>query len=107
VDLNLRGKRALVTGASTGIGVGIAKALAQEGVELVLTARRTDLLVQVAQDIQHHTGHKPLVVGADLIEAGSVSLIHAQIKQHLGAVDILVNNAGGSRPFNQLHVATA
>ena len=55
MDLNLRGKRALVTGASTGIGVGIAKALAQEGVELVLTARRTDLLVQVAQDIEHHT----------------------------------------------------
>jgi 3-oxoacyl-[acyl-carrier protein] reductase len=106
VDLNLRGKRALVTGASTGIGVGIAKALALEGVELVLTARRTDLLDQVAQDIEHHTGHKPLVVGADLIDAGSVALIHGQIKQHLGAVDILVNNAGGSRPFNQLHVAT-
>ena len=106
MDLNLRGKRALVTGASTGIGVGIAKALALEGVELVLTARRTDLLDQVAQDIEHHTGHKPLVVGADLIDAGSVALIHGQIKQHLGAVDILVNNAGGSRPFNQLHVAT-
>ena len=105
MDLNLRGKRALVTGASTGIGVGIAKALALEGVELVLTARRTDLLDQVAQDIEHHTGHKPLVVGADLIDAGSVALIHGQIKQHLGAVDILVNNAGGSRPFNQLHVA--
>jgi short-subunit dehydrogenase len=53
MDLNLRGKRALVTGASTGIGVGIAKALAQEGVELVLTARRTDLLDQVARDIEH------------------------------------------------------
>ena len=96
----------MVTGASTGIGVGIAKALAQEGVELVLTARRTDLLDQVARDIENHTGHKPLVVGADLIDAGSVALIHGQIKQHLGAVDILVNNAGGSRPFNQLHVAT-
>jgi len=106
VDLNLQGKRALVTGASTGIGVGIAKALAQEGVELVLTARRTDLLAQVAKDIEHLTGHKPLVVGADLIDSGSVALIHAQIKQHLGAVDILVNNAGGSRPFNQLHVPT-
>ena len=106
MDLNLRGKRALVTGASTGIGVGIAKALAQEGVELVLTARRTDLLDQVARDIEHLTGHKPLVVGADLNDAASISLIHGQIKQHLGGVDILVNNAGGSRPFKQLHVAS-
>ena len=106
MDLNLRGKRALVTGASTGIGVGIAKALAQEGVELVLTARRTDLLDQVARDIEHLTGHRPLVVGADLNDAACVSLIHGQIKQHLGGVDILVNNAGGSRPFKQLHVAS-
>ena len=106
MDLGIKGKWALVGGASKGLGFGCAQALAQEGVELVLTARRTDLLDQVARDIENHTGHKPLVVGADLIDAGSVALIHGQIKQHLGAVDILVNNAGGSRPFNQLHVAT-
>jgi 3-oxoacyl-[acyl-carrier protein] reductase len=106
VDLNLRGKRALVTGASTGIGLGIAKALAQEGVQLILTARRTNLLDQVAKDIEHHSGHKPLVVGADLIDLASIALIHGQIKKHFGGVDILVNNAGGSRPFNQLHVGS-
>jgi len=104
MDLKLHDKRCLVTGASTGIGVGIAHALAREGVQLVLTARRTELLDQVAQGIERSTGQRPFVVGDDLADPLSVSRIHEQVMRHLGGVDILVNNAGGSRPFKQLHV---
>ncbi len=104
MDLKLQDKRCLVTGASTGIGVGIAHALAREGVHLVLTARRAELLEQVAQDIERSTGRRPLVVADDLTDPLSVQRIHAQVMQHGGGIDILVNNAGGSRPFKQLHV---
>jgi 3-oxoacyl-[acyl-carrier protein] reductase len=104
VDLKLQDKRCLVTGASTGIGVGIARALAREGVRLALTARRAELLEQVASDIERDTGHRPLVVADDLTDPLSVERIHAQVMRHCGGIDILVNNAGGSRPFKQLHV---
>lgn len=104
MDLKLQDKRCLVTGASTGIGVGIAHALAREGVHLALTARRAELLEQVASDIERATGHRPLVVADDLTDPLSVQRIHAQVMRHWGGIDILVNNAGGSRPFKQLHV---
>lgn len=104
MDLKLQGKRCLVTGASTGIGAGIAWALAREGVHLVLTARRTEMLAQVAQEIEATTGAQPLVIACDLADPLSVGHIHAQVMRHCGGLDILVNNAGGSRPFKDLHV---
>ena len=104
MNLNLEGKRCLLTGASTGIGVGIAHALAREGVSLVLTARRAELLDKVAQDIQRDTGQLPVVISDDLVDPLSVQRLHERVMQHVGGIDILVNNAGGSRPFKQLHV---
>lgn len=104
MDLKLKGKRCLVTGASTGIGAGIARALAHEGAHLVLTARRGELLQQVAQEIERVTAVRPMVVVSDLADPLSVGHIHAQVMQHCGGLDILVNNAGGSRPFKDLHV---
>jgi len=95
VDLGLAGKTALVTGASAGIGRGIAKALAAEGVKLAVTARRRARLEELARE----TGAKMTIIEADFMADGSPQRIADAALKGLGSVDILINNAGGSRPF--------
>ncbi len=95
MDLQLSGKTALVTGASAGIGRGIAKALAAEGVRLAMTARRRDKLEELARE----TGVKMAIIEADFMQEGAPQRIADAALGALGGVDILVNNAGGSRPF--------
>ena len=107
MDLQLADKTALVTGASTGIGRGIAVALAAEGVRLAISARRVNLLEEVADAIVAAGGHRPGVIESDLYaEQASQSLAAAAVAG-LGRVDILINNAGGSRSFKDLHVSDA
>lgn len=95
MELGLSGKTALVTGASMGIGRGIAAALSKEGVRLAVVARRRNLL----ETLQDELGQPLVVIQADLMEEGSIEAIGATALAGLGAVDILVNNAGGSRKF--------
>jgi len=95
VDLGIAGKTALVTGASAGIGRGIAKALAAEGVKLAVAARRVDLLKSLESELQT----KLVIIEADLLAEGASGKIAQEALQGLGSVDILVNNAGGSRAF--------
>jgi 3-oxoacyl-[acyl-carrier protein] reductase len=99
MDLGLKGKTALVTGASIGIGRGIALALAREGVRLAVMARRGDLLEMLAGEIVTVGGERPLLIVEDLMQEGAPERIAAAALAGLGSVDILVNNAGGSRPF--------
>jgi 3-oxoacyl-[acyl-carrier protein] reductase len=99
MDLQLAGKGALVTGASAGIGRGIALALAREGVRLAVDARRGDLLATLADEIAAAGGVRPVPVVEDLMAEGAPERIAAAALAGLGSVDILVNNAGGSRPF--------
>jgi len=99
MDLKLAGKAALVTGASVGIGRGIALALAREGARLAVVARRAELLDEVAAEITAAGGERPIPIVEDLLREGSPDRIAAAALGGLGAVDILVNNAGGSRPF--------
>lgn len=95
MDFELAGKTALVTGASAGIGRGIAKALAAEGVRLAVTARRRENL----QSLEQETGMKMVIIKCDFLEADAPRRIAAEAVHGLGTVDILVNNAGGSRAF--------
>jgi 3-oxoacyl-[acyl-carrier protein] reductase len=95
MDLGLEGRTALVTGASAGIGRGIALALAAEGVRLAVTARRRERLEALAQE----TGAKLVIIEADFLEEGAPQRIAGAALAGLGTVDILVNNAGGSRAF--------
>lgn len=105
MDLQLADKTALVTGASTGIGRGIALALAAEGVQLAIAARRVNLLEEVAGEIVQRGGPRPAVIGCDLYADDAAATLAGAAIQALGRVDILVNNAGGSRSFTDLHVS--
>ncbi|MEY4882281.1 MAG: 3-oxoacyl-[acyl-carrier-protein] reductase FabG [Pseudomonadota bacterium] len=105
MDLKLKDKTALVTGASTGIGRSIALALAGEGVRVAISARRVALLNGVADEIVALGGVRPVVIESDLYAPDAAKTLTDAALAGLGSVDILVNNAGGSRSFNELHVS--
>jgi len=100
MDLGIAGKTGLVTGASTGIGRSIALMLAAEGVRLAIVARRRALLDEVAREIGHKGGAKPVVIEWDLMREDAPAGIAKAALDGLGSVEILVNNAGGSRKFD-------
>ncbi|MCY3899194.1 MAG: SDR family NAD(P)-dependent oxidoreductase [Caldilineaceae bacterium] len=90
----LRGKVAVVTGASRGIGEAIAAALAAEGCRLVLAARSTERLQEVAEGLRLRHGAEVLVVPTDIGDEGQSRGLIGAAASHFGTVDILVNNAG-------------
>jgi NAD(P)-dependent dehydrogenase (short-subunit alcohol dehydrogenase family) len=105
MDLHLRGKTALVTGASAGIGRGIALALAAEGVRVAVTVRRSDKLNQLADEAVAAGGTRPLIMEQDMMAADAASRIAAAALGGLGSVDILINNAGISQPLKLMDIA--
>ena len=89
-----KGKWALVTGASAGIGVALAKELAAGGTHLVLTARRLDRLQEIADGLRKKHGIQAHVVAADLAKRNAPQEIYAFTKEKGLRVDLLINNAG-------------
>jgi NAD(P)-dependent dehydrogenase (short-subunit alcohol dehydrogenase family) len=89
----LAGTVALVTGASSGIGEGIATMLAAEGVQVALVARRDHELQRVADAIRHHGG-TTLIAPADLQDEQALRAVVEQTRNKLGPIDILVNSGG-------------
>jgi len=98
MDLQLKGKTALVTGASMGIGRAIAKGLAAEGVKLCIVARRKKLLEELSREIAAAGTPSPAIIEADVMPEGAVERLAAEAYKQLGHIDILVNSAGGSQP---------
>src|SRR5438552_14162704 len=96
MDLQLNGKTALVTGGSEGIGKGIALALAKEGVDVAICARRKELLEKTAGEIAKETGRKIVAIPADLRKDSDARNFIEQGAKALGRVDIMVNNAGSA-----------
>jgi len=90
----LSGWRALVTGASSGIGASIAAELAARGANLVLTARREDRLAKLAGELQARHGVDVRVLAADLADPQAAEALFARTEGEGLAVDVLVNNAG-------------
>ncbi len=86
--------RALVTGASAGIGRELAKVFAEAGSDLGLVARRRHVLEALAAEISSNTGRKAAVLPADLGRAGAAAKIWSELKRRRLEVDVLVNNAG-------------
>ena len=84
MKLNLEGKRALVTGASAGIGKGTAEVLAGLGVKCVIAARRMSLLEKLKEDIIAQGGEVPIPVAVDLFEAGASVKLAKQTNECLG-----------------------
>ncbi|MBI4310778.1 MAG: SDR family oxidoreductase [Chloroflexi bacterium] len=100
MDLGLRGKVAIITGGSEGIGKAAATSLAQEGASVVICARRKDVLDAAAQEIRGKTGSKILGVPADVSNAEQVQIVVAKAVEAFGRLDIVVNNAGTSAAGN-------
>jgi uncharacterized protein len=94
MDKNWRGRWALITGASAGIGVALAKQLAAAGANLVLTARRRDRLEQLASNLQRTHSIQTAVFPADLTQPDAPQKIRAFTDEKRLAIEILINNAG-------------
>src|SRR5262245_29644625 len=94
MDLELKGRTVLVTGASGGIGRGLAQAFAAEGANVVLASRDEAKCREVAESCAGRPG-PTLVVASDVTSEASVDALMAATRERFGAVDVLVNNAGG------------
>lgn len=101
MDLYLKGKTALVTGASQGIGRAIAKELALEGVQVLATARNGELLSSLEQEVaEAGVAEELLTFVQDFMAADAPQRIATRALADLGHIDILINNAGRSQPLD-------
>src|SRR5882672_22699 len=96
MDLGLRGKHAIVTGGSLGIGKAIARELAREGVDVAIVARTKDRLEAAAKALSAETGRRVIALAADVTSREQVDAMVAQAAAQLGGLHILVNS--GSAP---------
>jgi len=94
--MNIKGKTVLVTGASSGMGAGIARAMAGAGGKLLLLGRRQDALRSVADEITR-AGGEARIYTVDLADARAVMETAGRIKAEVGTPDIIVNNAGSGK----------
>ena len=95
MDLGLKGKTALVTASSKGMGKACALGLAAEGARVVMCARTERDLTAAADDVRARTGGEVLAIPADVTRADQVKALAARARDHFGGIDILVANAGG------------
>jgi 3-oxoacyl-[acyl-carrier protein] reductase len=104
LDLGIRGKVALVSASSRGLGRAIAEELAAEGVNLVVCARGQEALRKTADDIRKRSGVEVVDVAADVSDPAGLERVVAAAFEKFGKVDILVTNSGGppSGPFESL-----
>jgi len=100
MDLGIRGRRALVGGASSGLGRAVAERLAAEGCDLVISARRADVLREIAADLSARHGIRAVAVPADLTDPSAPAALAAAALEALGGIDIAVLNAGGPPPVD-------
>lgn len=98
MNLRLKGRTAIVTGGSKGIGKAIAKSLANEGVNVVICAQGMEALTAVQEEIKRDGGNV-LTVRADVTDPEAVQNVVTTAVEYFGGLDILVNNAGGVNRF--------
>ncbi|MBI1851419.1 MAG: SDR family oxidoreductase [Planctomycetes bacterium] len=98
MDLGLKGKRALVTAASEGLGRAVARGLAAEGAFVAICSRRREALDALARSISGETGKPVAAFTADVSRAEDCARVVIDAAATLGGLDLLVTNAGGPRP---------
>lgn len=98
MDLHLSGKRAVVTGASRGLGYAIALGLAQEGVDLIINSRNLEKLQDAAKTLSQEGGVQVGAVAGDIADASFPEYLIDHAVHQLGGLDLLVTNAGGPPP---------
>ncbi|MBR6222747.1 MAG: SDR family oxidoreductase [Lachnospiraceae bacterium] len=91
---DLKGQVAIVTGASTGLGVQMAKALANQGANIVCMARRQNLIDEVAEEIKKEFGVEAVGIKCDITDTENVNAAVDGVLEKFGRIDILINNAG-------------
>lgn len=96
MELNLKGRVAAVTGASKGVGLGVARSLAAEGVDIVLLARGREALEQAARQIEAEFKVQTQAIETDVTDLESVRRAAAAVRERFGGMHILVNNAGAA-----------
>ncbi|MFA5446783.1 MAG: SDR family oxidoreductase [Sphaerochaeta sp.] len=94
MDLNLKGKVAVITGGSVGIGLAVANQFAEEGVQVAILARNAERVTQEAKEIEKRHGVRAIGVGCDVSKVEEIDSAIRIILDAFGGVDILVNNAG-------------
>ena len=99
MDLGLRGKVAVVSGSSDGIGYAVAHSLAQEGARIVLCARREAFLAEARKNIEKETGAEVLALTCDVQRLDDVQRLVMEVMQRFGVIHILVNNAGSRAEY--------
>lgn len=93
MDLELKGKVAVITGGTRGIGLATARLLAQEGADVVLVSRHADEAARVADDLARATGRRILGLAADTTDDAAVATMAAAVERDMGGAQILVNCA--------------
>ncbi len=104
--LDLKSKVAVVVGGTSGIGLTLAKGLAEAGADVVATGRRADLVRSAADEIRA-LGRKSLALPSDVTDRGSVEALFSAVNAEFGKVDILLNSAGITRRTPTLEVSEA
>lgn len=94
----MEGKVAIVTGASRGIGAATARALAEAGCDLLISARTVDVLADFADSVRSDTGRRVETVSADLNDLDNLSGLADAARAAFGRLDLVVNNVGGTMP---------
>lgn len=110
MDLQLKGRRAIVTGGSRGIGKVIARQLAEEGVDVAIAARNLKTLEATAAELAQATGRRIVPIAADMGDDASVEALVARAVSALDGIDILINNAaapGGTVPSARIEQVTS
>ncbi len=91
--MEIKGKVVIVTGASAGIGLATARAVAAAGAKVALAARSADKLAQLAEELNRE-GYEALAVSTDMRQQAEVTRLVETTFQHFGRIDVLINNAG-------------
>lgn len=98
MDLGIKGKTALITASSTGIGKAVAEAFAAEGCNIAICSRSKETLIDTSRDIKLKFNTEPFWGVCDLNQQKDIENFYEAVSNHFGKVDILINNCGGPVP---------